>query len=162
MRSAVPRLPSIVVVLCALFVATGSAATGTGDGAGVAADDVLLPYDEALARGLPVPELDPNLPICPDVVADGFATPEEMEAAVDDDAKAGCQADPREGVIRFGKPLRTPSSAGGQGRIASTGYHFVGPSGTNYVRHGVRSGIEVKNPDWTNQWYNFKACRDTC
>jgi hypothetical protein len=109
MRVLLPIL-AIVVALCAPSVAPSSPANKPPD-AGVA-DQRLLSYDEARASGLPVPVIDPSLPICrEDLVADGFTSVEEMEAAVDN-AKAACQADPTNAVVRVGEPRAAEEAPG--------------------------------------------------
>jgi hypothetical protein len=119
-----------------------------------------LSYEEARARSLPVPVLLPDLPICHfDKPFPGFQSPAEMEAVVDDYAKPICQRDPRKSTFEVGGPLRTtPARLNRKPRprttptrtLYHTDYHFVGFSGSNYVRHGVRAGFEVRNPNVTH------------
>jgi len=68
-------------------------------------------YDEARDAGLPMPTLDPNLPICapPEGPISGFTTPEEEAAAVDDDAEAVCQYDVRKARFAIGVPHSRPA-----------------------------------------------------
>ena len=64
-------------------------------------------YQEALAAVIDVPELDPALRPCPAGADDGFATAEEEEeGAVDDDAEATCQFNPREASYPADVPPR--------------------------------------------------------
>jgi hypothetical protein len=119
-----------------------------------------LSYEELRARGLPVPVLLPDVPICHfEKPMPGFRSPAEMEAVVDDYAEPICQNDPRTSTFMVGEPLKTtPAQLNRKPRprrtpirtLQDTGYHFVGPSGTNYVRHGGRAGFEVRNPNVTH------------
>ncbi len=94
----------------------------------------LLSYDEALAEGLPVSEIDASLSVCGPATSDGFGTIEEEEAEVDWNAEPTCQINPREAVYPQGVPAR------------HTGYHHVGAETTAYAFHGVSGSIQATNP----------------
>lgn len=64
----------------------------------------LLTYSQAKAAGYPVPELDPNLPICPPGLGPGYSTSVVDDAAFDPNGPTICQLDIREAVIRIGGP----------------------------------------------------------
>lgn len=71
------------------------------DGAGM---PILLTYAQAKAAGYAVPELDPDLPICPPRLGPGFSTSVVDDAAVDASGPTICQLDVREASIRIGGP----------------------------------------------------------
>jgi hypothetical protein len=65
---------------------------------------ILLTYAQAKAAGYPVPELDPDLPICPPGLGPGFSTSVVDDGAVDPNGPTICQLDIREATIRIGGP----------------------------------------------------------
>jgi hypothetical protein len=69
---------------------------------------ILLTYSQAKAAGYPVPELDPDLPICPPGLGPGFSTSVIDDAAGDPNGPTICQLDLRKAVITIGGPDNEP------------------------------------------------------
>lgn len=95
-----PDAPSVALAQAALarrFAARPNAGPGNET-------PILLTYSEAKAAGYPVPELDPDLPICPPGLGPGFPTSVVDDAAVDPSGPTTCQLDIREAGIRIGGP----------------------------------------------------------
>lgn len=96
-RASAPSVALVRAAVARRFPARRNVGLGNGM-------PILLTYSQAKAAGYPVPELDPDLPICPPGLGPGFSTSVIDDAAVDPNAAAICQLDFREAGIRIGSP----------------------------------------------------------
>lgn len=153
---------SVAGLMAVVFGVTST--TGSAHRAQATTEPLFKTAADFIAAGKEVPGMHPTLPICPRLPADpGFPRQADQariaRQARDVAAPAACQADRTTGLFQSYPQVLPPQPLPGGANKATkakktrrlmhsgNAYHWSGPAGTAYNKHGVSSIIETVNPN---------------